>query len=214
MKKNLVFMIIAVFTLSFIAIPSKVSAKVEVTGLKDVIDEEVELFQNADGYGEQVDQLKNADLSNYSENKDKVNVYLFRGNTCGHCFDAVVFFSSIVEEYGDRFNLIAYEVWGNQDNSEVMNAVASKLGDEVGGVPYIVVGNKSWNGYTDSYGDEIKKAIDKEYKKDPSDRYDVIKKIGKNTKSKSSSNDVVSLLIIILVTAGVVAGIVYARKHS
>ncbi len=214
MKKNLIFIMVAVFTLSLIAIPSKVNAKVEVTGLKDVIDDEVELFKDADGYSEQVEQLKNTDLSNYSESKDKVNVYLFRGNTCGHCFDAVVFFSSIVAEYGDRFNLIAYEVWSNKDNSEVMNAVASKLGDEVGGVPYIVVGNKSWSGYTDSYGDEIKKAIDNEYKKDASDRYDVIKKIGKNTKSESSSDDVVSLLIIILVVAGVVAGIVYARKHS
>lgn len=211
MKKKVIYLMISVFVLSLTLLPSNVKAEVEVTGLNEVVNEEIEIFKSADGYSEQVEELGKFDLSNYKESNDKVNVYLFRGNTCSHCFDSVVFFASIAEEYGEYFNLKAYEVWNNKDNSDIMNKVADELDDEVGGVPYIVVGNKSWNGYTDSYGEEIKEAIKSEYNKESSKRYDVIKKINTNG---SSSNDILSLIIIIVVVAGLVAGIMTARKKA
>ena len=213
MKKNLMYLMTVIVAFSMFLIPNYVKADVEATGLKDIIDDEINIFGSADGYAEQVEELKNMDLGDYSESKDKVNVYLFRGSSCSHCFDAVMFFADIAKEYQDKFNLIGYEVWGNEDNSKVMEAVADKLGDEVGGVPYIVVGNKSWNGYTDTYGEEIKTAIDKEYKKDKADRYDVMKKIGSKDNS-SSSSDIGALIIIILVTAGIVTGVIFTRKNA
>ena len=75
---------------SVILIPSNVFAKQEVTNLKQTIDDEINVFSSADGYEEYVNQLKSIDLGDYSDSKDKVNVYLFRGSSCSHCFDAVV----------------------------------------------------------------------------------------------------------------------------
>lgn len=212
MKNKFMYLMTLVLAFSIVLIPSTVKAEVQATGLKEIIDDEVKIFGEADGYQEQVEELKNMDLGDYSEEKGKVNVYLFRGNSCGHCFDAVMFFASIAKDYQDKFNLIGYEVWNNKDNSDLMQQVADKLGDEVGGVPYIVIGKKSWNGYTDSYGDEIKKEIDKQYKVKESKRYDVMKSF--DSSEKSSSNDVVSLLVIILVTGGIVAGVIFTRKNA
>lgn len=212
MKNKFMYLMTLVLAFSIVLIPSTVKAEVQATGLKEIIDDEVKIFGEADGYQEQVEALKNMDLGDYSEEKGKVNVYLFRGNSCGHCFDAVMFFASIAKDYQDKFNLIGYEVWNNKDNSDLMQQVADKLGDEVGGVPYIVIGKKSWNGYTDSYGDEIKKEIDKQYKVKESKRYDVMKSF--DSSEKSSSNDVVSLLVIILVTGGIVAGVIFTRKNA
>ena len=213
MKKNFVYLTVALFSLSFLLIPGKVNAETEVTGLSETVKEEIELFKDADGYSESVEKLESYDLSNYKESDDKVNVYLFRGNTCSHCFDAVVFFASIAEEYGEYFNLKTYEVWSNEDNADLMTSVGEELGDDVSGVPYIVIGKKSWSGFADSYGEEIKAAIKEQYEKDASERVDVVKDMNKNNSSSSSSNDVIALLVILLITGGIVAGIVVARKN-
>lgn len=213
MKNRLMYLMSLVLVFSIILIPTTAKAEVKATGLKDIIDDEVKIFGESDSYKDQVEELKNIDLGDYSEKKGKVNVYLFRGSSCGHCFDAVVFFASIAKEYQDKFNLIGYEVWGNKDNNKLMEEVADKLGDDVGGVPYIVVGKKSWNGYTDSYGDEIKAEINKQYKIKSSKRYDVMKTFG-DSDDESSSNDVISLIIILLVTGGIVAGVILTRKNA
>lgn len=216
MKKNL-FLIISVFLLSLFLIPNKVLAETQTTGLKETVEEEIEIFKEAEGYDDLVAELENIDLSNYEESDDKVNVYLFRGNTCSHCFDAISFFASIANEYGEYFNLKAYEVWSNTDNADLMTTVGEKLGDDVSGVPYIVIGDKTWSGFADGYSEEIKTKIKEEYDKDSTNRYDIMKKLNTNksdSKSNSNSNDVVSLIIIILVTGAIVAGIVITRKNT
>lgn len=213
MKNKLVFLVVSVFGLTLFVTPNMVSAKTETTDLKETVKEEIELFKSADGYEDYVKQLEEADLSNYEESKKKVNVYFFRGSTCSHCFEATVFFANIAKEYGQYFNLKAYEVWSNNDNASLMEKVGKKLGDDVSGVPYIVIGKKSWTGYASSYDDAIKSEIKSQYDKNSSDRDDVVKNL--NVKdSTSSSSDVVALLIIVLAVAGITTGIVYTRKNA
>ena len=48
-----------------------------------------------------------------------------------------------------------YETWYNQDNAKLMEAIAKSRGETAEGVPYIIIGNKSWNGFTESYEQEI-----------------------------------------------------------
>lgn len=218
MKKNLFYVMTALFTLA-IFIPNNVSAEVKSNSLQETVDEEIEVFSQADGYQDAVESLKSIDLSNYTESNDKVNVYLFRGSSCSHCFEAVVHFANIAGESGKYFNLKTYEVWSNSDNNDLMNDVASEIGDsEVSGVPYIVIGKKSWSGYAESYDDEMMEQIKSEYNKSKSERYDVIKAVnGQSTGSgnkKSVAGDVVAVLIIILVVAGITFGIITARKKS
>ena len=82
------------------------------------------------------------------EEKEPVKVYLFHGNGCSHCAETREWFDSIEEEYGDYFDLVKFEVWYNDTNREFMNVVADKMGDEAGGVPYMVVGKYSFpNGF-------------------------------------------------------------------
>ena len=94
-----------------------------------------------------------------------VNVYFFYGNGCPHCAEAEEFFDSIEDELGDKFNVVAYETWYDSDNVDLMNEVADIRKEEPGGVPYIIIGNQSWDGYTSSYDDEIIDKIKTEYKR-------------------------------------------------
>jgi glutaredoxin len=56
-----------------------------------------------------------------------------------------------------------YEVWYNDDNAKFMQDVATSRGEEVNGVPYIIIGDKSWKGFTDSYENAMLEEIKKVY---------------------------------------------------
>ncbi len=215
MKKN-ILLTIAVLSM-FLALPFNVSAKAKADSLEETINEEINTFDGQEGYEDYVKTLKEADLSEYKESDDKVNVYIFRGSTCSHCLDAVAHFASIAKDEGKYFNVKTYEVWSNSDNNDLMNDAANEIGDsEVSGVPYIVIGKKSWSGYAASYDDEMMKEIKSEYNKDKSKRYDVIKAVnGEATGEKSSiAGDVISVVIIIAVIGLITYGIISARKKT
>lgn len=215
MKKN-ILLTVAVLSM-FLALPFNVSAKAKANSLEETITEEINTFDGQEGYEDYVKRLKEADLSEYKESDDKVNVYIFRGSTCSHCLDAIAHFASIAKDEGKYFNVKTYEVWSNSDNNNLMNDVANEIGDsEVSGVPYIVIGKKSWSGYAASYDDEMMKEIKSEYNKDKSKRYDVIKAVnGEATGEKSSiAGDVISVVIIIAVIGLITFGIISARKKT
>ena len=72
---------------------------------------------------------------------EKVTVYLFRAETCGHCHDFLEYFAENYYKYQDYFEIVTYEV-NKEGNYELMQAAKEYMGnDDVGHVPYILVGN-------------------------------------------------------------------------
>lgn len=155
----------------------------------------------------------NAEETTGEEVDNRVNVYLFRGETCPHCKEAEEWFASIQEEYGSKFKVVDYEVWYNEDNSKLMDKVAKARGEDVQGVPYIIIGKNSWNGFAETYTSEMLSQIDSEYAKDISDRYDIMKLIdsGAIKEKDTTGNDILSLVIILVIVGGVIFGIYKAR---
>ena len=148
---------------------------------------------------------------------NRVKVYFFRGEGCPHCADAETWFDSIQESYGSKFTIVDYETWYSEENSELMKKVAKIRGEEESatGVPYIIIGDKSWVGWaTDSMGPEVKAQIDSEYEKAVDERYDVIKLAEGGEQPKASfGGDFVALLIILIVIGGICFG-VYKTRNS
>jgi len=153
--------------------------------------------------------------------KNKVNVYMFRGNGCSHCHEFLEYLSSIIDNYGKYINVVTYEVWENQDNAALMEKVAEKFEEEASGVPYIVIGEKTFSGYSSSMNEEIIDLIKEEYEKE--ERYDVMKELDVDTtvseekvknNAESSVSDVVVLVIGLVVIGGVVAFAIMARKQN
>ena len=155
------------------------------------------------------------DLGDYQESDQKVNVYLFRGKGCSHCYEFLEYVSKdLIKESGEYFNLVTYEVWNNEDNKEVMDKVAEYLGEEAGGVPFIVIGDKVFAGYAESMNDEMKEAIKKLY--DSEDRYDVIKKLETDPsvkdKKKSKNDSTMTVVFILFASVALVVLIVKIIK--
>ena len=141
-------------------------------------------------------------------------VYFFRGEGCSHCAEAEEWFNSLDEETKARFKIVDYETWYNEDNADLMKKVAKarKEEDSATGVPYIIVGNKSWVGFTDDYKEEILNEINTLYGQDVKERYDILKYIKSGKDDKKSSTDAIAILLIVLVIAGLGFGIYKARN--
>ena len=154
--------------------------------------------------------------SNDNSDSKKVNVYFFRGEGCSHCAEAEEWFDSIKEEYSEYYNLIDYEVWYNTDNSDLMQKVADARGEEAEGVPYIIIGDKSWNGFDSSYEEDMINQIKSVYAQDVKDRYDIMTLLtdSKTSKKDSNASDILVLLAIIVVAGGIGFVIYKARKAS
>lgn len=149
------------------------------------------------------------------EESKEVKVYFFRGEGCPHCTEAEAWFQSIEEEYGSYFQVIDYETWNNRENAELMQRVAKARGEKAEGVPYIIIGNQSWNGFTESYGSEMIERIKSEFEKDVKDRYDIIKLLPEMEKEKDSTgSDILALVIILVVFVGICFGVYKARKKT
>lgn len=143
------------------------------------------------------------DLSNYKETNDQITIYLFRGSGCGYCKSFLNYLNSIVDEYGKYFKLVSYEVRSNTENSELMQKAAQILGDQANGVPYIIIGDKSFLGYSSKYNESIQTAIKDLYESD--DRYDILEEIEKKDKEEEKANKPTTNIPVIIWDAVFVA---------
>ena len=155
-------------------------------------------------------------FSDYSENDDQITIYMFRGKGCGYCRKFLEFLNSITDEYGKYYKLVAFEVWNDSENNSLMEEVSEYLEEPAEGVPYIIIGDKIFTGYAESYNNQIKDAITSLYNTEKSERYDVFDKMDlkedkEDTKKESSSmsNKVIIILDLVIILVGAISLIGY-----
>lgn len=150
-----------------------------------------------------------------ADEKEPVNIYVFRSDTCPHCINTMNFLEEIKEEYGQYFKVYDYEV-SNQENSELYEEVASFMGDTAGGVPYIVIGKYTYpNGFepdsnatTDqTMGEQLIERIMEIYNSD--ERYDVMEELN----NKPNYNTVVGVVSVVVIV-GIAVMAVISRRQS
>ena len=166
---------------------------------------------------------------------EKINIYVFRGNGCPHCQDAIAYLYGLNGEYDDYINVVTYEVWYNQENAAFAQAVAAKLNKQFSGVPFIVIGDQYKIGFGESTGEElIKMALtayeDKDYEdlvanvieeNDLDSKSETlakacekegIKTTSEGTKDESKVSDGLIVAAIIVIVAAGVAGLIYVSR--
>ena len=146
--------------------------------------------------------------------KEPVKVYFFHSNTCGFCQAALEFFDSIEEEYGEKFDLVKYEI-SSEENWNLLESTLATLGKEYEGVPFFVIGEESFIGYSSASDASIKAAIDKVYEQD--DRYDVMSGLAPTNSSTTNAvnkTDLISYAIMIVLVAGSAVLLVVAKTKA
>lgn len=120
--------------------------------------------------------------------KKPIIIYEFYGSTCSYCASLNNWFDSIEKEYGEYFDLVKFEVWGEAKNSDLMHKVSNHFNDNASGVPYLIIGKETINGFGGSEQEKqrIINFILAEYNRDESERYTAVYDIIYNG---SSGND-------------------------
>ena len=155
------------------------------------------------------------DLGDYTESDDKINIYLFRGDGCPHCQEFLEYVAkTLVKDEGDKFNIVSFEVWQNKDNADLMEKAAKKLGEDGGGVPFFIIGKKTFGGYSESMNEDIVNAIHETYESE--DRYDILEVLDAqaNEKSKTKKDNSSVVLLIVVSIAGIVVLVVTGLKKE
>lgn len=157
--------------------------------------------------------------------KDPINFYIFYGSTCGHCQKLHNYTATLEKDktINSKFRIVDYEVWGDKNNSDLMTKVGSYFNFNVDGVPFYVIGDQYFTGFSEeSSPEKIVKAINEEYS--DSKYVDVVAGIqngsikvdstGSNTQTeKNKKNDVVGY-VILGITAAVVVAILFGRSNA
>jgi len=92
----------------------------------------------------------------------KMNIYLFHGAECPHCKEEAEWLKKIKTQYGNYVNVIKYEVWHDEENQKMMKKVSKKLEADADGVPFTVIGESYFIGYSDTIASKMENKI-KEY---------------------------------------------------
>ncbi|MDD6878972.1 MAG: hypothetical protein PUD59_01930 [bacterium] len=88
----------------------------------------------------------------------KVNLYLFHRESCPHCKSEIEFLDSIKEKY-DNLNIYIFEVSKNKENYEYLQSIKTIFNDTSNSVPFTVIGDKYFVGYSEFVGDKIENTI-------------------------------------------------------
>ncbi len=122
---------------------------------------------------------------------ESVNIYLFYGDGCPHCAALEEYLNN---EYSSDKNVMVYkyEVWNNKENQELWKKVENITGEEAKGVPYFVIGDEIYQGYSagSTWEKKVDRAIKKAKKNDYNDNVGITLGVveGKIKESKQDSN--------------------------
>ena len=120
----------------------------------------------------------------------KFNIYVFYGQTCSYCHNLFDFLSELEDDpnYNHMFEVQGYEVWGSYKNEDLGKEVAAAYGDNFQSVPYYIIGDKSFTGFTESFEDDIKYQIVQAYTNSYVDKATPIIKKNSTTTTKKKIN--------------------------
>lgn len=94
------------------------------------------------------------------KNDEKVNIYIFYSKICPHCQKEEKYFETLKEKYQDKINIYTYEVTENKTNNEIMKSLKKELKENSQGVPFTIIGSKTFLGYDESLNERIENTIE------------------------------------------------------
>lgn len=128
--------------------------------LKEVENDNNVVLENGDDENQ---ILESINIENVIREDNKVNIYFFWGDGCPHCEEEKKFFESIKNNYGEYYNLYAFETWYNEENEKLLYTFADAVNRKVTGVPFTIIGDKTFSGFGEKNKQEFINAIESQH---------------------------------------------------
>lgn len=135
----------------------------------------------------------------------ELTINLFYGKECPHCEHEQRYLETLKKQYGDNIEIKKYEVWHNQENSDLLTKVRKALKNEDEGVPYTVIGTNDFTGYNEDTANKINNLIKEHLKKPIPDVIEDIKEGKEITKQETNKNNDITVPILGQVNAKTVS---------
>jgi glutaredoxin len=133
-------------------------------------------------------------ITGQSIEENKINIYLFHGEECPHCQEEIQWLKTIEEDYSDEVNIYYFEVWHDKDNAKMMENLKTSMNVSSEYVPFTVIGNKTFFGFSDTIKEKIQNQID--YYLEKEEANDTVNlPILKNVDAKKVSLPLVALVL-------------------
>lgn len=120
-------------------------------------------------------ELKDMSYTTISTNTNEVNVYLFYGDGCPHCEEMVTYLNTLPNSLKTKIHFYTFEVWYNGDSFQLLMDFGKKLGTTPANIPFLVIGDTYFEGFTSKEEKDIVKSL-KEYSKEK-DRRDILREL-------------------------------------
>ncbi len=124
-------------------------------------------------------------------------VYIFRGDGCPYCNNLLSYVSSIIDNY--KLNVVVYEVKLNKDNWDLYKKVGAKFNFVPKGYPYMVVGDETFDGYINTYDEDIKTKFAS--LQDKTEFYDVVQDVLDDPVEENNGSNAIVIIFIFAVVA-------------
>ena len=92
------------------------------------------------------------------EASEKITIYFFHSDTCPHCKEENAFLDSMQKKYGDKILIYRYEV-SSSVNDGYMTSAKKRMGSNSSGIPFTVIGDKYYPGYSKYTGETMDDTI-------------------------------------------------------
>ena len=98
-------------------------------------------------------------LSIFARENDELTLYFFHGKGCPHCAEEEEYLETLQEKY-PNLKIERYEVWHNDDNSELLSKVEDAFDITRPGVPVNVIGDTVIQGFSSASASKLDRAVD------------------------------------------------------
>ena len=116
----------------------------------------INIFALSKDYEDKISSIVNKEVE-----EGKINFYLFRGEGCPHCRQEEEWIKTIKKKYEKYVNFYDFEVWYDEDNQEKLKQVGEVFDLNIKGVPFTVIGDKHYSGFSDVISSSMEDDIEK-----------------------------------------------------
>lgn len=101
------------------------------------------------------------DLTDTKVEEGIINFYFFRGYSCPHCHDEEDWLKGIKKKYGDYIKVYDFETFKDEKNVVLMHQVAERLDTYARSVPFTIIGEEYFVGYSETTASKMENTIRK-----------------------------------------------------
>jgi len=87
--------------------------------------------------------------ANFASAGDELDIYFFWGDGCPHCAKEEIYLDKLEQQY-PQIRVHDFEIYNNRSNALLLQKVGRELGARVEGIPFTIIGDKSFVGFSES----------------------------------------------------------------